>query len=495
MSELMEAGFDAAEVRKLAEQDPNFLAGLAMPEVYEFAWPPLFIVLWAWLMECSHKVRSFDRLALGLPRGFGKTTIIKLWILALILFTERKFILVLAETATKAENIIADVIDMLDEPNIRAVFGDWRVGVEKDTNAVKKFGFRGRNIIIAGLGAEGSVRGLNLKNARPDAIIFDDVQSRENADSQLVAEKLYQWMLGTAMKSKSPKGCLTVFIGNMYPTPYAILKKLKANKFWTKFIVGGILADGTSLWEDLQPVRQLAEEYLSDLESGHPEIFHAEVLNDEDASINNLVDFANLPEFPYSPGDIPAGQFIVIDPATNKENSDAVAMGYFEVHEGKPIALEVRSENLSPKQTIVEAIKICMQRQCSVVAVESVAYQSTLLFWATEVMAEYGISGINFVEIYPGRRNKNARIMDMFKSYSEGEIGCVADQQPLLHNQIRGFNPLKTTNIDDVLDLFTYAPRVIQEFGDLIRVRTLLGELEATQEEAHVYEEWENSSF
>ena len=87
------------------------------------------------------------------------------------------------------------------------------------------------------------------------------------------------------------------------------------------------MADGTSLWEDLQPIAQLTKEFENDLAMGKPEIFYSEVLNDENINANNLIDLSKLPDVPYSDGDIPGGNFIVIDPATDKPGSDEVSIG------------------------------------------------------------------------------------------------------------------------------------------------------------------------
>lgn len=495
MSELTEAGFDQAEVAELAKQEPDFLAAMAMPEVFEYCWPPVFIAVWAWLREQVDLDRAFQLLALGLPRGFGKTTVVKLFILYCVLFTNRKFILIMSATATLAENIISDVADMLEERNIKQVFGDWNIGLEKNTNAVKKFGFKGRNIIIAGLGAGGSVRGLNMKNARPDVMIFEDVQSREGADSKEVSDKLYKWMLGTAMKAKSPKGCLTLFIGNMYPTPHSILKKLKANPNWIKFIAGGILENGESLWEELQPLKQLLVEYRNDVASGHPEIFHSEVLNDENAAVNNLVDFSLVPAFPLQDDDIHQGNFIIIDPSNDKENSDSVTLAYFELFDGVPIVREIDEGRYSPGEQIMRSIQMSLKNNCSLVVIEANAYQYSLKYWSEFTCAQMGIIGINFIPIYSGRLSKNSRILTMFKSYVKGEILIHPSCEAQVKSQIISFNPLKTANVDGILDCLTYAPRVVDEMGEFIKVSTLEGQQEfaaISQEEQSVLA---NSSF
>lgn len=471
---IREIGATASEVTALAKTSLDFLAALAMPTVYAFAFPPIFLAVWDWLLKGVVTEREFLQLALGLPRGFAKTTLMKLFILYCILFTTKKFILIVSAKATLAENILSDIIDMLEEPNIKRVFGDWRLGVEKDTVSIKKFGYRGRNIIIAAIGAQTSLRGLNIKNQRPDIMLFDDIQSAECAESEVQSSALENWMIGTAMKAKSPTGCMFLFVANMYPTRHSFLRKFKQNPNWTKFIVGGILEDGTSLWEELQPIAQLKKEFINDLFMGKPEIFYSEVLNDENASRNKLVDLSKLPPVPYSEGDIPAGNFIVIDPSNDKANSDAVAIGYFEIHDATPVLMQVISDKLSPGDTIRKTLQIALTKNCRLIAIESNAYQYSLLYWFEFICKQLGIIGIEAVPIYTGVSSKNTRILEMLKSYAAGELYIHDSCKPQVHLQITNFNPLKKDNIDDILDVLTYPPKVIGEFAEFIVANNVL---------------------
>lgn len=473
-NEVNEISTQAKDVQEAAKGSLDFLAALVMPTVFAFLYPPVFQSVWKWLLDFTSKPRTFPQLALGLPRGFGKTTLVKLYIVYCILFTNKKFILVISSTAGLAENILADVVDMLDEPNVKKVFGDWRRGIEKDTQSIKKFGFRGRNIILAGLGAGTSLRGLNLKNERPDVMIFEDIQTRECADSQTQSDTLLRWMIGTAMKAKSPTGCVFIFVANMYPTKYSILKQLKTNPTWIKFITGGILADRTSLWEELQPIKQLLAEFANDLEMGHPEIFYAEVLNDDEAVANQLIDLSAIPTYPISDGEIVSGNFVIIDPATDKIGSDAVSVGYFEVFETKPVLRELVEGRLSPGDTIREAIKFCLKHNCRLVAIESNAYQYSLKYWFDVVCQQLGIEGIESVPIYSGSLSKNTRILTMFKSYAKSEILVHPECKAQVHIQIAQFNPLKRDNTDGILDLLTYAPKVMSEFAEFIVIQNVI---------------------
>jgi hypothetical protein len=493
-----EANVKTAEVEELCRESLDFLAAIAIPTVFRYFFPPVFKAIWTWLLSFVHRTRDFSQLAIGLPRGFGKTMLIKIFVLYCILFTRKQFILVTCGTLAKAVNIITDIMNMLNEPNIRKIFGDWKLGIQTDRQELKRFGFRGRNIILMGFGVGGDVRGITLENQRPDIMIFDDIQTREDANSETVSNNLEEWMVGTAMKAKSPHGCLFIFIANMYPTKHSLLRKLKANPTWTKFIAGGILADGTSLWEDLQPLTQLLQEYQNDLAMGKPEVFYAEVLNDENASVNNLIDLSSLPEYPFIHSEICLGSFLVIDPSNDKANSDAVTIAHFDMyatdkHPIVPVCRNLVDERLSPGDTIKRALTLCLQHNIRLIAVESNAYQYSLLYWFKTITEQMGIIGIECVDIYSGALAKTSRILSMFKAYRQGEIFVHPECRAAVHAQITGFNPLRRDNVDGILDCLTYAPRVIELHGQYIISLATLEEQEFAA--AKVQDELENACF
>jgi len=469
-----DASFEQQEVHTLARTNLDFLAALAMPEVIEHEFPVTYLAIWTWLLGFVAKSRDFSKLALGLPRGFAKTSLMKIFILYCILFTDRKFILIIAASASLAENIIADIVDMLDEDNIVKVFGNWRVGLEKDTQELKKFGFRGRNIILKGIGVGTGVRGIVLKNSRPDVMVFDDIQTREASESQIVSTDLEKWMIGTCMKAKAQTGCMYIFLGNMYPTKWSILRRLKHNPTWVKFIAGAILADGTSLWEALVPIKQLEEEFASDLAAGYPEIFYSEVLNDEHASTNNAIDLNRIGEYKYTDS-ISAGSFIVIDPSNDKSNSDLVSIGCFHLYEGVPVLTSLIEDKLSPGDTIKQAILMATKNGTGLIVIEANAYQYSLCYWFEQTAMQLGLTGIQAVPIYSGSLAKNTRILTMFKQLIAGEIVIHPDTKSQVYSQITQFNPLKRDNTDGILDLLTYAPRVLTELEHLIVINSPFG--------------------
>lgn len=506
---LSESNFTKEDVQALARHSLDFLAGLAIPDVYKYSFPDIYLKAWELLCTLILRPRDFSQVALGLPRGFAKTLVIKIFILWVILFTNRRFIIVISENIEKAQAILSDVEDMLNEYNIRVAFGDWNAGIESNTLGRKKFVYRNRPIILKAAGAMTGIRGITEKNRRPDLMIFDDIQSREESESEVLSKQLYGWMTTTAMKAKSPEGCLFLFVANMYPTKGSLLKKLKLNPNWIKFIVGGILADGSSLWEELQPINQLLREYENDKAAGSPHAFFSEVLNDENATVNDRINLAEIPPYPYDDNEINVGSFVIIDPSSDKAKSDEVSIGGVQVLDTTPVLTHLKEGRFSPGDTVREAFKMAFEIGASLIVVESNGYQYSLVYWFEQIQLQQNITGVQVIDIYSGSMSKVSRILTMFKSLvpqamKDGYHGNTSSVRPpeiVLHpnvraavfDQINDFNPLRRDNTDGILDLLTYIPRIMNEYGHMIAFNSpmMAGEIGDTS----VTDESHNSPF
>src|SRR5215813_2083860 len=162
--------------------DIQFFSQLCLPDVCIFDWPEEYITIWALLVKAvrsksESEVKRVIRFALGLPRGFAKTTFIKILVVWLIVYDFVNFVLVVCATAPLAENFISDINDMLKSPNMQ-IYGNWEASLAINNASLKKAMFRRRIVIIAAIGSGTSVRGLNIVHERPDFIICDDMQTR-----------------------------------------------------------------------------------------------------------------------------------------------------------------------------------------------------------------------------------------------------------------------------------------------------------------------------
>lgn len=473
-----DAQFQRDQVIDIAEKDVNFLGGVCIPEIFKYFFPIIFLAIWNLIVGAAKEEKGILRIAIGIPRGFAKTAFLKIYCVWLILFAKhRNFILVVCNTEALAVNFIADVFDILSSPNIIALFGDWRQGLGdtgRDTQTQKKFGFRGRDIIVSGVGAGTSLRGLNLKFRRPDIIIMDDMQAREEAENKKTADDMLTWMMGTLLKARNYERCLFIFVGNMYPFEGSILRKLKYNPQWLSFICGAILHDGTSLWPQFRPIEDLLADLEHDLSMGKPEIFFAEVLNDEEAGTVSGIDLSKIAPYPdYLDTIEPQAGCIIIDPASGKETGNDIAIGLFFVYDGTPVFRKVEHDKFSPLATIHTALKLALTHNIKCIAVESNAYQFTLLFWFDFVCRQLGIEGMHLVPIETQGYAKNARLKSCMYSIIDPK-----KPRPLLHPDVKSkvvyqmsqFNPAKQKNEDDLLDLASLVDKVIELYSEFMEI-------------------------
>jgi hypothetical protein len=325
-------------------------------------------------------------------------------------------------------------------------------------------------------------------------MVFDDIQTKECSESQVQSDALERWMIGTAMKARSPRGCIFCFLGNMYPGPNSILRKLRTNSGWIKFVSGAILSDGTALWQELRSVDSLIDEFNNDLSMGHPEIFLSEVMNDTEVGVNTNTDLAMIKDWPWQDYEVPQGKFILIDPSTNRSTkSDAVAIGLFEVYDATPALRMSIEERLSPGNTIRRALLLALEQKVRLIVVESTAFQYTLLYWFEQISEQLGIKGISFQPVFTGAYSKNSRISDMLKALTQGEIYLHSSVKSKVIHEIVNWNPMKRDNVDDLLDLLSYAPRVLELYG-----AEMMSEIEAFVIESSIGEsdvERFNSAF
>lgn len=468
---------DRAQLAEIGAREINLFAPLVFPEDCYLEFPPYYSALYRDMLASLQKDRVFDKYALGFPRGHSKTLFAKLLCISAIANTTRRFILIVGSTDTRAQDFLADVTTGLDSDNFRAVYGNWREDVRRDTLNVKQFRFNGRTVQIAAIGQGGSLRGLSKDNARPDCIILDDAQTRECADSIGESTNYQKWFYATLLKAKSPTRCTYLYIGNMYKDikindlQYTcLMRNLQLSPYWRSYITGAILADGTALWEELQPLKQLLLEYAEDSEAGQGEIFAAEVQNDPTYKPKQTVDRSLLAVRDVHPNELHQGDFIIIDPAGRKRKSDKHAILYGRVFDAVPYAYSIHTEVMTPLQCIEYSIGLALEKGCSVIAAEATAYQETLLYWMELYCQQQNIEGIELVPLQTGRRSKNERILQSFQEANRRELGFTRETLGEWLSYVNLFDPKREDNADDVLDVVAYMPKVVLQYGGLMSI-------------------------
>lgn len=448
----------------------NLFAALLMGDAMEEMFPETHVAYWALLVNAAQSGERELRYALGLPRGFAKTTLIKLFLCWLIIYTDHRFFLVVSSTLDLAKNVLFDIVEFMSTPNFRGVYGNWDTKVESETKEDVRFRFRGKFIILKAIGAESSIRGVNVDNERPSVIICEDSQTRESAESEVQNKKFIAWFLGTLLKARSYRRSFVIYIGNMY-NEQCLLNQLKNNPRWISLITSAILADGTSIWPRFRTIESLLGDYEEDKSLGNEHIFLAEVMNDPKAFMGRHFDMSRAPEYQFSLDDnenFVAGHFIIIDPATGKKKGDNTAIGIVGVINGKAVIREVVADKWGDEATVKEAIKLMVKWRCSLILVEDVAYQSTLENYFRRELQLMKIYTVHVAGIKPGGLAKEKRISNGMGKFFKGEIDIHPNARPIIFAQAVKYNPLIKDNDDDVLDIVGYADPALAEHWDKI---------------------------
>lgn len=466
---------DISEAYTKGFEDINYFAFIAIPEVMIYSFPPLYVAMWKMLVKAMvehdlSRAKRVIRFALGLPRGFAKTTFIKVLICWLICYDLVTFVLVICATEPLAENLLADVDDMMSQEAMQQIYGYWTINKITDNKQLKTCTFRKKSIILAALGAGSSLRGLNIKHKRPDLVLCDDMQTKENDNSEAESLTLFRWFIGTLLKAINPFYCFICYIGNMYSTR-CILYKLKESTHWISLITGCILADGKSLWEEVHPLESLMESFYHDEEMGEAATWMAELMNDPTSGKITLLPDGVFPVSPLSLEELqePDAAYITIDPAGFRKISDDNVIAAHFVKDDVPYIVKMEGGLWNPEETITHAVEMALDLQIPVIAIETTAYQQSLKFWMERTLQERHIDWIHVVEISPKGRTKESRIRAFIQLCLAGK-NYIAEKsaKAKLTWQALQYKLGRKDNKDDWLDAAAYGEDVRLNYWDLI---------------------------
>ncbi len=193
-------------------------------------WPGLL------LREPSSELREYARdlqagilgaglLHIRLPRGAGKTTWAKIALLWAVLYGHLTYPVCFAASERLSNAILSDIWDALefspllgdDFPEVcvpvRSLEGKFQRAASQTLDGIRTsirrtadliqmptvVGSPSSGSILSARGAGAAVRGLVRRGMRPDFVLLDDIQTREDAASDVSTRKLIAWVLGDVL--------------------------------------------------------------------------------------------------------------------------------------------------------------------------------------------------------------------------------------------------------------------------------------------------------
>lgn len=183
-----------------------------------------------WNLACSeHKM-----VAVAAPRGHAKSSAITLaYILSVVLFRQKDFILLLSDTWGQSVEFLRDLKSELIEND--EIVKDFEVkGFIKDAedDVIVKMS-DGHKFRIVARGSEQKVRGLKWNNRRPNLVVGDDLEGDEQVESKLRREKFMKWLLKAVLPVGSTD-CQFRIVGTILHFDSALNRIIKNPSWKTK---------------------------------------------------------------------------------------------------------------------------------------------------------------------------------------------------------------------------------------------------------------------
>lgn len=488
-AETIEVQMSRSDTIEAMHKDGKFFIQFFLAEELEYPIPDFHIE--SWNLITTEMVLY---IALALPRGHAKTTLSKLCCVWYLLFTDTRFIVYVSNTVNIAAEACKDIIAYLRSDNFGAVFGSPEFEVDREGHGFYKFwltvpdgrgGFFRKFCILKALGAGQQVRGLNIDNERPQLAVVDDLEDNENTSTPMLQKKLKVWFYGAFIKALSKKRKKVIYLGNMLSNQSILFHLCEKATDWHSIRKGALLSNGQPLWPEMWSFEELRADYLSYQRLGLTALWYAEMMNMPMAEGTALI---TPDEITYLPVVLPGQQstaFITLDPAISKQtwaNDSAINVHAYIANRWQIV--ETVHGKFSPDQLFMIIMELALKWNTRVIGIESGAYQLGLKFIFDMLMKAY-TQTFQIYEI-PHKNVSKVERLTVWCAALRKRLWVLTEGDHVITQQLISFDPLKTNNVDDVIDscamgvtmVNSYMTEIMEQFkfaGETYEIRKVIG--------------------
>lgn len=366
-----------------------------------------------------------------------------------------------------------------------------RTQVEKNTFWAQTFGLkRGRkweetlceiqhevfkhSIWITAAGINGSLRGINFEDYRPDLIVVDDPQTDETAATQPQREKVADLLLGAVRNSLAsvadePNAKMAMAITPQHKEDVS-QQALKDDEYrsvvipcWTKETLDLPLEKQVSSWEVMFPTPDLRRQKQLALQRNKLSIFTREM----ECRLTSIEmaqfrpSWLNIREANTTPRGI--FSVLAIDPVpppSEKQMAKGLQGKDYEAHYvwGREhlgpgdiryhLMDFARSRGHEPSWTIATAFSLARQYRVARIVVDAVAYQRTLKWILEQEMRKMGVY-YQVIPIADGMK-KFARITNVFSGPATAGQLWIGPEHTIFAQQWEEYGPTYSGHDDDL---------------------------------------------
>lgn len=412
-----------------------------------------------------------QHLLIIIPRGYSKTTLAGVAVpLYNTLYQEVQFTLYVSHAEDHATMQLDNVKRQLEgNPRIIAVFGNLKPSRTDPEHWSTRLFETTTGTVAAARGSGGQVRGLMHNGKRPQVVIVDDLEDREEVKSETQRKNTKSWFMGD-LKPVLPKmdsHARIVVLGTL-THPDCLLQHLKSDPQWSTVQMGIYDREGDLLWARNMDEKKIASEEASFAAMGELEQFyleyHSRIMTPETQLFKQEYFQYGIPEERI------IGMTLAMDPAiSEKRTADdtVLALVAFTIR-GNIVVLDMWGERTADEELKLNMYFATITRwnmlgYANRHGIESNAYQAALANAARRQMFSRGM----FFEIDPliGKTNKVSRIKGtLYGPHRSGHL-WFARRFPKLEQQLILFRNDGSHKHDDWPDAVAMAVKLGEDFA------------------------------
>jgi len=226
-----------------------------------------------------------QKVAIAAPRGWGKTSIVALALIArYIMFRLTPFVVYINKShdaaSLQTENLRRELVS---NRMIKHMFGSFKsrdVETSEFEETFSKKAWVAYDTLIWPRGAGQQVRGVLFKNDRPGLIVIDDLEDPQRIENEEIREAWYTWLYADVIKSvpRTHRRWKIVYIDTLKHEA-SILQRLMDSSEWASVRLEACDDNFQSTAPSFMSNEDIAREWQEHLNSGQTDVFFRELRN------------------------------------------------------------------------------------------------------------------------------------------------------------------------------------------------------------------------
>ena len=392
------------------------------------------------------------------PRGTGKTTCLKAFIMKQILFREVKYIIYISESYTHSIAQCEDIKqELVNNEEIAKLFGP-----QKTEEFSKDRWVTSGGVCIFPRGAGQQIRGTNYLGHRPDLILFADLEGEE-VESEDQRRKTKKWFFANPLKCIHKPGDWRFVAIGTFRHQDSILADLDSDPVWTSKRLSICSDDYKSNWpefmsdEDIKVEMQnhrrhhmldeFCREYMSSPVSKESSLFKDEHFISYSEKTGNFIDEKH--NIIYA---------VVMDPAKSvsaRADYTSILVFGMDLKNNKIYFRKLINERIMPEEAIDKALDLCSEFGASIFGYEVTTLEAWINKPVRDRIIERGLP-VEPVELKASGKKEERIAAALLPHYRRGLIHHYEDDPEMgtLEAQLLSFPHSK---YDDAMDCAAHA--------------------------------------